>query len=293
MKVSRYRLVSLLSLTLFSTSVFAQEIEKKFGGEMSTAAMSVAVAKRLKVGDIGVIRSAACVQGGEGISCPTTRTAAISTDDCFSQNYYIDFYRFSGTSGQTVTINVSSSAFDTTVALLDPNGGLHAENDDANAGTTNSQLISTLNVSGNWIIGVTSYDQLDTGNYTLTLSCGTSQTGCTQSSTNLCLANNRFRVETHYRTSNGTNGAGQAVSLTGDTGYFWFFNNANVEVVIKVLNACGFGAPRYWVFSGGLTDVEVDITVTDTLRGNVKTYHNNLGTAFQPIQDTNAFATCP
>ena len=87
-------------------------------------------------------------------------------------------------------------------------------------------------------------------------------------------------------------GAGHAVPMTTDTGYFWFFADTNVEVVIKVLNACGFNQ-RYWVYAGGLTNVKVHLTVTDTQTGAVKTYDNPQGTAFRPIQDSSAFATCP
>lgn len=50
---------------------------------------------------------------------------------------------------------------------------------------------------------------------------------------------------------------------------------------------------RYWVFAGGLTNVQVTTTVTDTQTGTVKIYTNPLGQAFQPTQDTSAFATCP
>jgi hypothetical protein len=42
-----------------------------------------------------------------------------------------------------------------------------------------------------------------------------------------------------------------------------------------------------------LTNVEVTLRVTDTRNGTVQTYFNPLGTAFQPVQDTSAFATCP
>ena len=42
-------------------------------------------------------------------------------------------------------------------------------------------------------------------------------------------------------------GAGAAVPLTNDTGYSWFFNEDNVEVVVKVLDGCDFNQ-RYWVF---------------------------------------------
>jgi len=64
------------------------------------------------------------------------------------------------------------------------------------------------------------------------------------------------------------------------------------EMVVKVLNACALNS-RYWTFAGGLTDVNVILTVTDTQTGAIQTYTNPQGTPFQPIQDTNAFATCP
>ena len=77
-----------------------------------------------------------------------------------------------------------------------------------------------------------------------------------------------------------------------DTGYFWFFEASSVEVVVKVLDGCPLNA-HSWVFAGGLTNVGVTLTVTDTQTGAVKTYTNPPDTALAPIQDTSAFATCP
>jgi len=115
---------------------------------------------------------------------------------------------------------------------------------------------------------------------------------CVPDSHTLCLSNNRFQVRTTWHTSDGQNGNGNAVGLTGDTGYFWFFSQTNVEMVVKVLDACGVNS-RKWVFAGGLTNVQVTMTVTDTHNGTFKQYTNNLGVPFAPIQDTGAFATCP
>ena len=61
---------------------------------------------------------------------------------------------------------------------------------------------------------------------------------------------------------------------------------------MKVLNAC-HGYERYWVFASGLTNVEVTLTVTDTESGQVRRYFNPQGTMYAPVQDTDAFATCP
>ncbi|HEY2294729.1 MAG TPA: serine protease [Thermoanaerobaculia bacterium] len=114
---------------------------------------------------------------------------------------------------------------------------------------------------------------------------------CVPGDTTLCLgAGGRFKVEATFDTGS-QQGQAQAVKLTDETGYLWFFSASNVELVVKVLDACSYNQ-RFWVFAGGLTNVQVTLTVTDTVKGTVKTYNNPQGTAFQPIQDTGAFATC-
>jgi hypothetical protein len=117
--------------------------------------------------------------------------------------------------------------------------------------------------------------------------------GCVPAATQMCLANSRFAVSADFQTPDGTFGIGNAIQLTADSGYFWFFGPDNVEIIVKVLNACGGAGPRYWVFSGGLTNVRVILTIDDRETGQRKTYENPQGRAFAPIQDTNAFATCP
>ena len=100
----------------------------------------------------------------------------------------------------------------------------------------------------------------------------------------------RFRVTASWSTPEAS-GSAYVGWITQDTGYFWFFDLSNVEVVIKVLDACDtFG--RYWVFAGGLTNAEVDIVVTDMRTGQTKTYHNDRNVPFAPLQDTSTFATC-
>ncbi len=115
---------------------------------------------------------------------------------------------------------------------------------------------------------------------------------CAADATTLCLNNSRYKAQAQWFTHDGRSGAGQVISLTEDTGAFWFFSSGNVEVVIKILNGCGVNS-RYWAFAGGLTNVDVTLTVTDTQTGAVKTYTNAQGTPFPPIQDTSAFEICP
>ncbi|HEY4562514.1 MAG TPA: hypothetical protein VIJ36_06020, partial [Thermoanaerobaculia bacterium] len=92
----------------------------------------------------------------------------------------------------------------------------------------------------------------------------------------LCLNGGRFHVAVQYR--NPTTGElqpGHAAPLTGDSGAFWFFGPTNAELLLKVLD----GRPvngHFWVYYGALSDVEYTITVTDTVTGNRRTYHNNL-----------------
>jgi hypothetical protein len=109
----------------------------------------------------------------------------------------------------------------------------------------------------------------------------------------LCLNGGRFAVKVAWQVpAQEKSGLGLAVPLTSDSGYFWFFNANNIEVVVKVLNGCSAGG-HYWVFAGGLTNVEVTLMVTDLQNGGSRTYMNPSGTAFLPIQDTSAFGTCP
>jgi PKD repeat protein len=126
---------------------------------------------------------------------------------------------------------------------------------------------------------------------TMQFQVGAVASSCTASATHLCLLANRFQVDVAWTTSQGASGAGQAVPLGGDTGYFWFFSDANVEMVLKVIDGCALNQ-SFWVFAGGLTNVQVAITVTDTATSTIRQYSNPQGAAFKPIQDTSAFATC-
>jgi hypothetical protein len=109
----------------------------------------------------------------------------------------------------------------------------------------------------------------------------------------ICFNQGRFQVVANWKTRAGQSGTGNVVRLTDESGYMWFFDPSNVEVVFKVIDACTLTHPAYWFFAGGLTNVEVSLTVTDTKTGVVKTYTNPQGTPFQPVQDNAAFGTCP
>ena len=103
------------------------------------------------------------------------------------------------------------------------------------------------------------------------------QTPCVPNTTTLCLNASRFKVTVAWSVpSQGTNGAGNGVALTGDTGEFWFFSANNIELIVKVVDGRAFNN-HYWVFYGALSNVQYTITVTDTTNGTVKTYNNPSG----------------
>ena len=115
-----------------------------------------------------------------------------------------------------------------------------------------------------------------------------SSAACAAGPTTLCLNAGRFQVQVSWRApSQGTSGAGNAVALTSDTGYFWFFNADNIELVIKVVDGRAFNN-RFWVFYGALSNVEYTITVTDTATGTVKNYFNPAN-QLASVADTAAF----
>ncbi len=113
---------------------------------------------------------------------------------------------------------------------------------------------------------------------------------CAGGGANLCLASSRFRVKVAWSApSQGTSGAGNAIPLTGDTGYFWFFSSNNIELVIKVLDARGVNG-NFWVFYGALSNVQYTIMVEDTQTGVVKSYVNPDGN-LASVADTAAFSS--
>ncbi len=94
--------------------------------------------------------------------------------------HYADCYTFAGTAGQLLSLQVQSTAFDTVVFLIGPDGLIVDENDDCLGDGTNSCLPSnalqggrlTLFNSGTYTIEVSSYFPDEVGDYTLSLSEG-------------------------------------------------------------------------------------------------------------------------
>lgn len=117
--------------------------------------------------------------------------------------------------------------------------------------------------------------------------------------TSLCLMGNRFKITAEFDPPNDDDDLfelGHAFPLddspqAGGSGTFWFFDDTNKELLVKVINACPVNN-HMWFFAGGLTNVNVRLKVCDTHHGVQRVYVNPQSTPFQPIQDTSAFATC-
>jgi hypothetical protein len=102
------------------------------------------------------------------------------------------------------------------------------------------------------------------------------QGSCFPAATHLCLQYERFQVEVDWMLPGGIAGKGQAVPLTSDTGSFWFFDSSNLELLVKVLDGRAVNG-HFWVYYGGLSDVEYRITITDTATGIREIYVNPAG----------------
>jgi ELWxxDGT repeat protein len=121
---------------------------------------------------------------------------------------------------------------------------------------------------------------------------GAERVPCAPSQRELCLNGGRFRVSATWREFTGRLGEATAASLTADSGYFWFFDPANPELLVKVLDACGTEAHNYWVFTTGLTDVEVTLDVQDSWSGVTKRIETGLAEPFLPTFDSGSFHVC-
>jgi hypothetical protein len=100
-------------------------------------------------------------------------------------------------------------------------------------------------------------------------------TTCASGSETLCLGpGGRFRAHVTWRNPfNGDTGTGHTLPLTADSGAFWFFGDQNLELMVKVLDGTVVNG-HFWVYAGALSNVEYTLTVTDTLTGAERSYHN-------------------
>ena len=121
---------------------------------------------------------------------------------------------------------------------------------------------------------------------------------CVPDATTVCLNGGRFQVEVDWQDFVGNVGQGEVVPASlevpgvDDSALLFFFRPANWEMLIKVIDGCGFN-DHFWVFSAATTNVEYTVRVTDVLTGEERIYDNQLGVSADAVTDNRAFATCP
>ncbi len=258
--------------------------------------------------------------GGAGLGSPSAATLTITDDDdpqtdqpgtlTFSSNAYsvsegggsatIQVQRNNGTDG---AVGVSYSTADGSAAsgsdYVTSSGTLSWADGDGSTKTFTVDLIDDELEEGTETVNLTLSNatggaSLGTTAATLSVTDNDVDADCVADADTLCLGvDGRFRAEIVWRAPGGNPQNGQSVDVgRQDSGLFYFFDENNIEMLLKVLNGCGINQ-RYWVFYAATTDVEFELTVTDTLTATQATYSNELGNPAPPVLDTNAFATCP
>jgi hypothetical protein len=171
----------------------AQQGETKQAGASNKVAPLTASRGKFKAG--GVKTAAApsgdaqplvlgCTNTTATITIGTPINGALASGDCLNpiDGSFYDAYSFTGTAGQEIVINMTSTAFDTYLYLLAPGEtsitSATVQDDDGGTGgiggqNTNSRILNfTIPTTGTYTILANSFDVGAVGAYTLTLSAG-------------------------------------------------------------------------------------------------------------------------
>ncbi len=120
-----------------------------------------------------VLKQASCTINTMG--CGSSVSGVLTASDCdLGDGTVVDFWEFQGDAGSRVTIDLTSSQFDTVLFLLDPTPTAVALDDDSGSGT-NARIVHTLDSSGPWTIAANNLIPGDLGSYNLSLTCSGSQ----------------------------------------------------------------------------------------------------------------------
>jgi hypothetical protein len=120
-----------------------------------------------------------CTNTTQTITTGTPVNGTLAKTGCVNpiDGSFYDAYSFTGTAGQQITINMTSTAFDTYLYLMQPGettiGDSTIQNDDISTGTNNnSRITTTLQTGGTYTILANSFAPGAIGPYTLTLNVG-------------------------------------------------------------------------------------------------------------------------
>lgn len=106
----------------------------------------------------------------------------------------------------------------------------------------------------------------------------------------------RFKVEATWTTPAtpavpSRTGPAKPLVVKRDGGSFTLFDVERPELYVTVVAGCPVNG-RWWVFTAGLTNVKIDLKVTDTSTGAAWAHGNPQGQVFSTTLDTGAFS-CP
>lgn len=107
--------------------------------------------------------------GMRTIAIGATHNGTLGQGPCvLNDGTFIDLFELTVTAQRTVTINMTSSAFDTYLILWDRVGNWLTENDDISESNTNSRIVRSL-APGRYVIAANAYSEGESGAYTLTV----------------------------------------------------------------------------------------------------------------------------
>ena len=166
-----------------------------------------------------------------------------------------------------VTVTASSDALDPRLDLFDVDGVLLESNDTVGGGTTSQ--ISRVLEPGPYLFRVVGQPAGAEGAYRISLNCLLSdrENFCLPDDSTLCL---RGRFSFKVRATDPRTGTTIVATPRAQSELYGFFsfpgstgNADNPEVFVKLIDGRGVNR-RWWVFWGGLTDLDYEITVRDS-----------------------------
>jgi plastocyanin len=246
--------------------------------------------------------------GGAGLGSPSTATLTIVDDDNPTDTGTVHFTHTTYNVGETVaqaTVGVSRTGGAQGAASVDydtsngtatagqdytaVSGTLNWSNGDAAEKAFNVPILDDTAFEGDETVGLALSQPSGAtlgspAAATLTINDNDTTPPCTDGDFQVCLLG-RFLATIHWvRPNNQGAGEGRVTKLTDSAASFEFFEAGNVEVVLKMKDACALPAGNplrnFWPFVAGLTNVRVELTIIDTQSGVTRRFFNALGAPF-------------
>ncbi len=156
-----------------SSSIFSSSISSITPSSARSSSSVAKTSSRSSSSTSSAISNSVC--DPKSVTLGNTHTSELASTDCRAgargPNYFVDQYVFSGVAGQPISIQLTSTAFNTYLILKNASGTVIASNDN-NGSSSNSRIPAgsgtyVLPVTGKFTIEVTSFSSLSVGAYTL------------------------------------------------------------------------------------------------------------------------------